>query len=231
MESLPSGLGWPAGIRSPKMSVNQTPATENRDLETALAKLPAAEAFAGRLVARFSPFMPLSKGATVLDIGAAEGVIAAAYALAGFTVRGVEPWPPALETSFELAARADVRYDIRHAYGEQLPFDTSRSIWFTRIPCSSTSTIRCRCSARPFASYGPGADCSSTPPRFSRRVRTRSSAFRPFPGTPRVCSGQLCPGSSTTARILSAARLDRRFTGFANVAPGWLCARSALAES
>jgi SAM-dependent methyltransferase len=105
------------------MSVNKTPATEDRDLETALAELPTAEAFVGRLVARFSPFMPLSTGATVLDIGAAQGVIAAAYALAGFTVCGVEPWPPALETSVELAARADVRYDIRHAYGEQLPFD------------------------------------------------------------------------------------------------------------
>jgi 2-polyprenyl-3-methyl-5-hydroxy-6-metoxy-1,4-benzoquinol methylase len=105
------------------MSTDRALATEERDLETALAQLPDADAFIGRLVARFSPFIPLHPGATILDIGTAQGVISAAYARAGFTVCGVEPWRPALETSAELAARVGVQFDIREAPGEHLPFE------------------------------------------------------------------------------------------------------------
>ncbi len=97
-------------------------ATEQRDLEAALERLPDAEAFVQRLLARFRPFMALEPGATVLDVGAAQGITSAAYARAGFTPCGVEPWAPAIDVSRQVAERLGVEFDIREGAGEHLPF-------------------------------------------------------------------------------------------------------------
>jgi 2-polyprenyl-3-methyl-5-hydroxy-6-metoxy-1,4-benzoquinol methylase len=98
-------------------------ATEQRDLETALSRVAEAEAFVQRLQARFRPFMSLRPGATVLDVGAAQGVTSAAYARAGFKAVGVEPWVPAIEVSRELTERLGVKCEIREGWAEHLPFD------------------------------------------------------------------------------------------------------------
>lgn len=88
-----------------------------------MEELPEAEAHVGRLLDRFRPFIPLESGATVLDIGAAQGITSAAYARAGFRACGVEPWLPAFQICDQVAERAGVEFDIRHSPGEQIPFD------------------------------------------------------------------------------------------------------------
>jgi 2-polyprenyl-6-hydroxyphenyl methylase/3-demethylubiquinone-9 3-methyltransferase len=98
-------------------------ATESRNVEEALEDLPVAEAFVGRLLARFRPFMKLEPADSVLDVGAAQGVTATAFAKAGFDAHGVEPWAPAREVSEEFQRRTGVPLDIRAGAGEAIPFD------------------------------------------------------------------------------------------------------------
>jgi SAM-dependent methyltransferase len=97
-------------------------ATESRDLDTVLEKLPEVEAYIRRTVARVRPFMDLPTGAAVLDLGAAQGASAIAYIRAGFAASGVEPWEPAIEVSHQLMARTGVQFEILHGVGEALPF-------------------------------------------------------------------------------------------------------------
>jgi 2-polyprenyl-3-methyl-5-hydroxy-6-metoxy-1,4-benzoquinol methylase len=98
-------------------------ATERADMETALRRIPEAEAFFERLLKRIEPFFPLRPPATVLDIGAAQGVSLTALARRGFEAEGVEPWEPAIEVSRELARATGVSLDIRKGVAETLPFD------------------------------------------------------------------------------------------------------------
>jgi ubiquinone/menaquinone biosynthesis C-methylase UbiE len=98
------------------------PATESKDVEGALAALPEAEAWVARLARRMAPNLQLSPGARVLDVGAAQGITVAAYIKAGFRASGVEPWPPALETSREVARRLGVDFELVPGQGEALPF-------------------------------------------------------------------------------------------------------------
>jgi len=98
-------------------------ATERADLETALARLPEAEAFLDRQLKRIEPFFSLRPPARVLDVGAAQGVTLTACAKRGFQAVGVEPWTPAIEVSRQLAQETGVHLDIRPGVGESLPFD------------------------------------------------------------------------------------------------------------
>ena len=67
-------------------------ATEQADLETALSRIPEADAFVERQLKRIEPFFPLRPPARVLDVGAAQGVWLTALAKRGFQAVGVEPW-------------------------------------------------------------------------------------------------------------------------------------------
>lgn len=98
-------------------------ATERADMETALRRIPEAEAFFERLLKRIEPFFPLHPPATVLDIGAAQGVSLTALARRGFEAEGVEPWQPAIEVSRQLADATGVELDIREGVAESLPFE------------------------------------------------------------------------------------------------------------
>jgi 2-polyprenyl-3-methyl-5-hydroxy-6-metoxy-1,4-benzoquinol methylase len=98
-------------------------ATERADLETALKRIPEAEAFVGRQLERIEPFFPLRPPARVLDVGAAQGVWLTALAHRGFEAVGVEPWEPAIEVSAELAEATGVTLDIRPGVAESLPFE------------------------------------------------------------------------------------------------------------
>jgi 2-polyprenyl-3-methyl-5-hydroxy-6-metoxy-1,4-benzoquinol methylase len=98
-------------------------ATERADLETALARLPEAEAFLDRNLRRMEPFFGLRPPASALDIGAAQGVTLTAFAKRGFQAVGVEPWEPAIEVSRGLAAETGVQLDIRPGVAESLPFE------------------------------------------------------------------------------------------------------------
>jgi 2-polyprenyl-3-methyl-5-hydroxy-6-metoxy-1,4-benzoquinol methylase len=105
------------------LNFSKAQATERADLETALARLPEAEAFLDRTLRRIEPFFPLRPPARVLDIGAAQGVTLTAYAKRGFQAVGVEPWEPAIEVSRELARATGVHLDIRPGVAESLPFE------------------------------------------------------------------------------------------------------------
>jgi 2-polyprenyl-3-methyl-5-hydroxy-6-metoxy-1,4-benzoquinol methylase len=98
-------------------------ATERADLETALARLPEAEAFLDRTLRRIEPFFPLRPPARVLDVGAAQGVWLTPLAKRGFQAVGVEPWEPAIEVSRDLAQATGVQLDIREGVAEAMPFE------------------------------------------------------------------------------------------------------------
>ena len=97
-------------------------ATEQRDVETALSRLPEIESFVHRLLERFRPFLDLRPPARVLDVGAAQGVSMIAFAREGFTVDGVEPWDDAREVARELSARSGLAIEIHPGVAEVLPF-------------------------------------------------------------------------------------------------------------
>ena len=98
-------------------------ATERADLETALARIPEADAFLDRELKRMEPFFDLRPPARVLDVGAAQGVTLTAMAKRGFQAVGVEPWAPAIEVSHQLAHACEVQLDIRPGVAESLPFE------------------------------------------------------------------------------------------------------------
>lgn len=98
-------------------------ATEQADLETALSRIPEADAFVERQLTRIEPFFPLRPPARVLDVGAAQGVWLTALAKRGFQAVGVEPWEAAIEVSHELSKHTGMQLDIRPGVAESLPFE------------------------------------------------------------------------------------------------------------
>jgi 2-polyprenyl-3-methyl-5-hydroxy-6-metoxy-1,4-benzoquinol methylase len=98
-------------------------ATEQADLETALSRIPEADAFVDRQLQRIEPFFPLRPPARVLDVGAAQGVWLTALAKRGFQAVGVEPWEAAIEVSHELSKQTGMHLDIRPGVAESLPFE------------------------------------------------------------------------------------------------------------
>jgi 2-polyprenyl-3-methyl-5-hydroxy-6-metoxy-1,4-benzoquinol methylase len=98
-------------------------ATEQADLETALSRIPEADAFVERQLKRIEPFFPLRPPARVLDVGAAQGVWLTALAKRGFQAVGVEPWEAAIEVSHELSRQTGMHLDIRPGVAESLPFE------------------------------------------------------------------------------------------------------------
>jgi SAM-dependent methyltransferase len=99
-------------------------ATEQADVETALAKIPEQLAFTDRLLSRMEPDFTLAPGSRVLDVGAAQGVAVICFAKKGFVAEGVEPWGPAIEVSREVARRSNVDITIEEGWGEAMPFDS-----------------------------------------------------------------------------------------------------------
>jgi 2-polyprenyl-3-methyl-5-hydroxy-6-metoxy-1,4-benzoquinol methylase len=105
------------------LSLVKEQATERADLDTALARIPEAEAFYDRQLKRLAPYFALNPPATVLDVGAAQGVTLVALAKRGFQAVGVEPWAPAIEVSRELAQATGVELNIKAGMAEAIPFE------------------------------------------------------------------------------------------------------------
>ena len=99
-------------------------ATEQSDLETALARLPVQADFTARLLQRLHPYFALEPPARVLDVGAAQGVAVTCFAQRGFEAEGVEPWGPAVEVSHELAGHTGVEIKVVPGVGEEMPFES-----------------------------------------------------------------------------------------------------------
>jgi ubiquinone/menaquinone biosynthesis C-methylase UbiE len=98
-------------------------ATEERDVDAALAGLPHVEATLPVRLRRLRRHMPLEPGARVLDVGAAQGIESLVLKREGFDVRGVEIWPRAIEVSRQVAERTGVSTDIVQGRAESLPFE------------------------------------------------------------------------------------------------------------
>lgn len=98
-------------------------ATEQNDLEAALARVPEVEDYIGRHLRRVRQFTTLEPPARVLDVGAAQGVAMLAFQRAGFEAYGVEPWAPAIEVSHELERRTGTTLPIKPGHAEKLPYD------------------------------------------------------------------------------------------------------------
>ena len=96
-------------------------ATEQADLDTALSRIPEADAFVDRQLKRIEPFFGLRPPARVLDVGAAQGVWLTALAKRGFQAVGVEPWEAAIEVSHELIRHTGMQLDIRPGVGPGAP--------------------------------------------------------------------------------------------------------------
>jgi 2-polyprenyl-3-methyl-5-hydroxy-6-metoxy-1,4-benzoquinol methylase len=120
MSSQPS-----AGVEAQlgPLTMVKAQATEQADLETALSRIPEADAFVERQLKRIEPFFPLRPPARVLDVGAAQGVWLTALAKRGFQAVGVEPWEAAIEVSHELSKQTGMQLDIRPGVAETLPFE------------------------------------------------------------------------------------------------------------
>jgi 2-polyprenyl-3-methyl-5-hydroxy-6-metoxy-1,4-benzoquinol methylase len=120
MSSQPS-----AGVEAQlgPLTMVKAQATEQADLETALSRIPEADAFVDRQLKRIEPFFPLRPPARVLDVGAAQGVWLTALAKRGFQAVGVEPWEAAIEVSHELSKQTGMQLDIRPGVAETLPFE------------------------------------------------------------------------------------------------------------
>jgi 2-polyprenyl-3-methyl-5-hydroxy-6-metoxy-1,4-benzoquinol methylase len=120
MSSQPS-----AGVEAQlgPLTMVKAQATEQADLETALSRIPEADAFVDRQLKRIEPFFPLRPPARVLDVGAAQGVWLTALAKRGFQAVGVEPWEAAIEVSHELSKQTGMQLDIRPGVAESLPFE------------------------------------------------------------------------------------------------------------
>lgn len=98
-------------------------AAESADVSDAIARLPVLRDRVKVLSRRLQPAAPLPPGARVLDIGAAQGALLAAFNEAGYEAVGVEPWEPAIEASRDLAQQLDVEITIVPGQAEALPFD------------------------------------------------------------------------------------------------------------
>lgn len=98
-------------------------ATEREDLDRVLARLPETEAHVAKYRKRMAPWLALTPGARVLDVGAAQGATLLAFQRAGFDAYGVEPWEPAIEVSQQVARQTGEPLRIVHGWAEKLPYD------------------------------------------------------------------------------------------------------------
>jgi len=121
--SAADGTSVPVEAQLGPLTMVKEQATERADLQTALARMPEADAFVDRQLKRIEPFFPVRPPARVLDVGAAQGVWLTALAKRGFQAVGVEPWEPAIEVSRDLAEATGLRLDIRVGVAEALPFE------------------------------------------------------------------------------------------------------------
>jgi ubiquinone/menaquinone biosynthesis C-methylase UbiE len=97
-------------------------ATECCTYKEACDRLPRAEAHAKALIAALRKIAPIPQGASILDVGAAQGRFLIGCARMGFDAVGVEPWDQAREIAAVLASEAGVHIGVLSGRAESLPF-------------------------------------------------------------------------------------------------------------
>ena len=188
-------------------------ATERADLDTALARIPEADAFFDRQLKRIAPFFDLEPPATVLDVGAAQGVSLTALAKRGFDAIGVEPWEPAIAVSRDLGRETGFELRIKPGVAESIPYEDA-SIDFVNaysvLEHVDDPDQVFREAYRVLKPTGP----SSFPPRAPWVLaRARSQDSRCSLGTRRPFSAGSWTGRRSIDRRWSATRPGRRSTG------------------
>jgi SAM-dependent methyltransferase len=110
-------------------------ATERMSLDTALATLPNAEAYARTVLSRLQTIRPLPpESTTVVDIGAAQGRFVIGCTRLGYRTIGIEPWAPARETAVQLSQLAGVDTQILPGTAEVTGLPSER---FDVIPAAA----------------------------------------------------------------------------------------------
>ena len=106
--------------------MNEKKATEKRSLDEAVETLPRVEAHIRMLLARLHRICPFQPGATVVDIGAAQGLSLIACVRQGFEAIGIEPWDRARQLGLHLAEREGVNIELLAGTGEDIPLPSAR---------------------------------------------------------------------------------------------------------
>jgi SAM-dependent methyltransferase len=99
-------------------------ATELRTIDQVMDRVHRAQARMDRLLGEVAPHCErIRPGASVLELGAAQGLLLYALRKAGYDARGIEPWGPAIETSRELSGRTGIEIEIAPGRAEDLPYE------------------------------------------------------------------------------------------------------------
>lgn len=104
--------------------IKEHKAVEQYSFEETLAKLPVAEEGAQRVLSIIGRIRPLPRGASVLDVGAAQGRFVIGCAKQGYRACGVEPWDEAREVGRRLAEHEGVEVELVKGFAEELPLDS-----------------------------------------------------------------------------------------------------------
>jgi SAM-dependent methyltransferase len=104
--------------------VREMCATEGRTIDQVMDLLPVYETRMDKLLAEVTPHCErIRPGASVLELGAAQGLFVYALRNAGYDARGIEPWEPAIGTSRKVAERTGIEIKIAHGRAEDLPYE------------------------------------------------------------------------------------------------------------
>ncbi len=98
-------------------------ATEQRDVDAALAALPDVAGLLPTIVTRVEQHWSFPENARILDVGAAQGVAVMAWRQLGYQSEGLEPWQGAIDTGVELAKNTGVEIPLTLGFAEEMPFD------------------------------------------------------------------------------------------------------------
>lgn len=104
------------------MSFRRHYASELQDIKYCLQRYPYHEDKARNIEQILSRKAGLTRGARILEIGAAQGSLLAGLTYLGYDCEGVEPCQSAIEVSKELSRVLRVPLVIRQAAGESLPY-------------------------------------------------------------------------------------------------------------
>jgi len=91
-----------------------------------LARLPAADADARRLLTSLQRLVDLPESLDILDVGAAAGLFVLAANRMGHRAVGVEPWDGARRVAAQLAQREGVDVPMLAGAAEELPVEPGR---------------------------------------------------------------------------------------------------------
>lgn len=99
----------------------QYAATEKRSLETVLGLRESYVTQARTVLARLATIGRVNPGATVVDLGAAQGMFVLACSELGYETIGVEPFAPARDVANQVAEREGKQIRMVEGFAEALP--------------------------------------------------------------------------------------------------------------